>query len=508
MCAHSCLQGPQQDLVVNFIRNGRDRMKKIYTNAKIKEGYAIAGYFPYDPSKIIAKCKAHPLWERSIFDHKKNNIHNHKAYLDEVEKYGRTRDEFLTEMKVPGRVEESKSELKRKRHGNSFKEMLLGKDFHFDYYPEQYLPEHKEKLEEYPSGSMIRWLFHTFFTTMYTSTDDIYITDDKALCHARAVILNMEEIVPYNEQIRLYKSRLEAEKRDLQMIYIGNMDNALTSLKKLARDSDQPLVIECSMCKAFWYLGDIYDESNNAIKMAILLQPIVKTMLNKSTGDRENGTSMEIKKQKMEEYRQNHVLFHCSNNRKPRLICAFCANEHSYELHTIGHNNQKGCGLCKTKNSPVNIDTYEQERLEEQAEASRIERSRLQSEEEDDDDASIDDIYAEDNDEDDDDDDNYDESNGDDANNEAERVVEEIDSGSDDDMTTGDYSEINDDDATEAGLELLVQDLQVEDANEINYEEEEEDEEEIEDEKEKNKSSRYSRHKKNTPNIPFDLANY
>ena len=71
-----------------------------------------------------------------------------------------------------------------------------------------------------------------------------------------------------------------------------------------------------------------------------------------------------------------------------------------------------------------------------------------------------------------------------------------------------DYSEINDDDATEAGLEVLVQDLQVEDANEINYEEEEEDEEEIEDEKEKNKSSRYSRHKKNTPNIPFDLANY
>ena len=70
------------------------------------------------------------------------------------------------------------------------------------------------------------------------------------------------------------------------------------------------------------------------------------------------------------------------------------------------------------------------------------------------------------------------------------------------------FSEINDDDATEAGLELLVQDLQVEDANEINYEEEEEDEEEIEDEKEKNKSSRYSRHKKNTPNIPFDLANY
>ncbi len=270
MLNHTDLASNKRALLLKFFTDSATRFAHAYELNNVLKGYQDAGIIPYEPEKILQKCKNINLNTRNILTGYRKDEETIAAYREEISKYGLVRDEFMDNYTVPvmNKFAHDQTEINKLHFIVSLSNDYGQNNVYFNenYYDEKSL----QRFEELPRNSFVFNLLALILRNKHIviqEGDSHVLRDEETdqtkhghrvdllpLHRQRCVILNSDRVLDY-EKWRLIRIQIVNDMQKQANEQLKTLSeqgkNAVAAIRKFETNRDS-FFYKCQICQQFF----------------------------------------------------------------------------------------------------------------------------------------------------------------------------------------------------------------------------------------------------------------
>ena len=298
MLNHTELASNKRALLLKFFTDSATKFAHAYQLNNVLKGYQDAGIIPYEPQKILQKCKNINLNSRNILTGYRKNEETIAAYREEIKEFGLVRDEFMDNYTVPvmNKFAHDQTEINKLHFIVSLSNDYGQNNVYFnkDYYDETSL----KRIEQFPRNSFVFNLLalilrnkhiviqegfsHVLRDEETDQTRHGHRVDLLPLHRQRCVILNSDRVLEYERwrliRIQIVNDRQNKANEELKQLNERGK-NVIATIRK-SESKKESYFYKCQLCHQFFDIKTP-DQTRDSFKYFNYAQKNQRIELNK-----------------------------------------------------------------------------------------------------------------------------------------------------------------------------------------------------------------------------------